>query len=141
MQWYYQSNGYTFLLRKWLCSLVLGYTNSNVQNEHLSGRDITMIFVTLALFLLLFLVLQFAFSIINGNGTAAKNWWQKGEGLGTLFTYMTSGGNKVDVGEKGPHSNNILDFIIEHSTNRQDLRCSRHVMCSQAFHAFATMLH
>ena len=38
---------------------------------------------------------------------------------------MTSGGREVDVGGKGPHSNNILDFIIERSNNSQDPRHSQ----------------
>ena len=36
---------------------------------------------------------------------------------------MTSGGNEADVGG-GPHSNKVLEFIIECSTDRQDLRHS-----------------
>ena len=46
--------------------------------------------------------------------------------LGTSVTWMTSGGHKVDVGEggRGPCSNNVLDFIIEHSNNSQDHRRS-----------------
>ena len=41
-----------------------------------------------------FFVLRFAFSIIHGSGRVAKN----GEDLGTLITWMTSGGREVDVG-------------------------------------------
>ena len=40
----------------------------------------------------------------------------------------TSGGREVDVGGRGPHSNlwnNVLDFIIERSTARQDPRRSQ----------------
>ena len=33
---------------------------------------------------------------------------------------MTSGGREVDVGGRGPRSNNILDFIIERSNDSQD---------------------
>ena len=44
-----------------------------------------------------FFVLQFVFSTKHGSRRAAKN----GEGLGTLITWMTSGGHAVDVGGKG----------------------------------------
>ena len=55
---------------------------------------------------------------------SAKN----GEVLGTPTTWLTSGGRKVDVGGRGQHSNtwnNVLDFIIERSTARQDPRRSQ----------------
>ena len=33
---------------------------------------------------------------------------------------MTSGGREVDVGGRGPRSNNVLDFILERSNDSQD---------------------
>ena len=51
---------------------------------------------------------------------SAKN----GEGLGTPITWMTSGGREVDVGGRGPRSNN-LDFIIERSNDGQESWCSQ----------------
>ena len=41
---------------------------------------------------------------------------------------MTSGGrevDQVDEGGRGPHSNNVLDFITEHSNDSQDPRRSQ----------------
>ena len=46
-------------------------------------------------------------------------FWHQ-EGLGTPITWMMFGGGEVDVGGRGPHSNNILDFIIERSNDSQD---------------------
>ena len=54
--------------------------------------------------------------------------WKSGESredLGTLITWMTSGGREMDAGGRGLHSNNILDLIVEHSVARQDLRHSQ----------------
>ena len=59
-----------------------------------------------------------AFSTKHGSGRAVKNK----EGLGTLITWMTSDGHKVDVGGRGPHSNNVLYFIIERFIAIQDPR-------------------
>ena len=41
------------------------------------------------------------------------------------LSWMTSCGHEVDVGGRGPHSNHILDFIIECSNDRNDLRCTQ----------------
>ena len=49
---------------------------------------------------------------------------ERQEGLGTPITYMTSGGCEVDIRGRGPPSNNILDFIIEHSNDSQNPRRS-----------------
>ena len=67
-------------------------------------------------------VFWFAFSIIHASGRVQKN----GEGLETLIMWMMIGGREADVGRgRGPHSNNILDFIIECSNDSQDPRRSQ----------------
>ena len=66
-------------------------------------------------------VLWFAFSIINTSGRVQKNR----EGQGTLIMWMMIGGRDVDAGGRGPHSNNILDFIIECSNASHGPRHSR----------------
>ena len=63
------------------------------------------------------------FSIIHGNERAVKN----GESLRSLtcIMWMKSEGHNVDVGVRGPHSHNVLDFIIECLIVRQDTRHSQ----------------
>ena len=64
-----------------------------------------------------FIVLQFASSLYN---TRKRKSVKNGESLGkTPITWMKSGGCKVDIGGRGPPSNNILDFIIKPSNNCQ----------------------
>ena len=72
-----------------------------------------------------FLVLWFAFSIIHKSRRAPKKNKKKNrESLGTLITLMTSGGHKLDMGGgRGPHSNTVLDFIIEYSVARISTLC------------------
>ena len=73
------------------------------------------------------------------SGRVAKN----GEGLGTQVYHVNdiwwttselncnfSGGCEVNVGGRGPHSNNALDFIIECSNDSQDPRCSQDLQYS-----------
>lgn len=77
----------------------------------------------------MFIVVQFVFSIIHGSERVVKNE----EGLGTFTTGMTSGGSKVYVRGRSPHSNNMLKFRFECSTARQDLRRSQDQEYSAAF--------
>ena len=50
---------------------------------------------------------------------------EKQRSPGNTYDVMTSGEHEVNVGGRSPHSNNVLDFIIEHSNDSQDPRCSR----------------
>ena len=72
---------------------------------------------------------------IHVRGRAAKN----GEGLhGNTYHMNDTGGHEVDeAGEgRGPHSNNVLDFIIKRSTARQDFRCSWLIKKTHSQHVF-----
>ena len=66
---------------------------------------------------LFFIFLLFSFVQYN---TRKQKSTKNGEGLGIPITWMTSGGCEVDVGGRGSHSNNVLDFIIECSNDSQD---------------------
>ena len=72
-----------------------------------------------------FFVLRFAFSIIHGSGRV----WKTGEGHGNSYhvndVRWTRDGHRGGRGRTRIHENNVLDFIIEHSTARQDPRCSQ----------------
>ena len=47
---------------------------------------------------------------------------EKQRSPGNTFDVMTSSEREVNVVGRSPHSNNILDFIIEHSNDSQDPR-------------------
>ena len=53
---------------------------------------------------------------------------------------MTSAEREVDMGGRDPHSNNALDFVIEHSNDSKDPRHSDVDLCKLTV-CFAVIYH
>ena len=65
-----------------------------------------------------FFVIRFTFSTCTEVEECEKQ-----RSPGNTYDVMMSGEREVNVGGRSPHSR--LDFIIEHSNDSQDPRCSR----------------